>query len=67
LQLLALRLLLGLLRLLLTLLLFSFWARLPPDRFSANRCVGTEGRQDDCYGQFPLHAAHVTTPRLNRK
>jgi len=64
--LLALLLLLGLL-LLPLLRLFSLWARLPPDRISANRGVGPKGRQDDCDGQFPLHVADVTTPRLNRK
>jgi len=62
----ALRLLLALLRLLGLLLLallrcLSLLARLPPDRFTANRSVRSKGRHDDRDSQFPLHAADVTT------
>ena len=36
-------------------------------RFPAQRRVGSKSRQRDRDDQFPLHAAHVTTRRLNAK
>jgi hypothetical protein len=59
------RLLAGLRLALLALLGLLAW--LATNRFSADRRVGSKCRQDDSDGQFPLHAADVTTPRLNRK
>jgi hypothetical protein len=47
--------------------LFALRAGRAANRFAGKSAIGSQSRQGDCDEQFPLHAAHVTTPRLNGK
>ena len=58
-------LLLGLLLALLDLL--ASWAALTALRFAGKHGRARQCRHQDREDQLPLHAAHVTTPRLNGK